>query len=81
MANSDDPDEMQHDAVFHLGHHCLRRLKGPTGTEIHHDLEKSSCDPLTCTIDSPIINVLICTGKSIRIQEQHLQLLSAAKVW
>ena len=23
LANSEDPDEMLHNAVFHLGHHCL----------------------------------------------------------
>ena len=23
LANSEDPDEMQHDAAFHLGLHCL----------------------------------------------------------
>ena len=23
LANSVDPDEMQHYAAFHLGHHCL----------------------------------------------------------
>ena len=27
LANSEDPDEMQHDAAFHQGLHCLLRLK------------------------------------------------------
>ena len=36
LANSEDPDEMQHNAAFHQGLHCLRRLKQPLGTEIHH---------------------------------------------
>ena len=35
LANSDDPDEMQHDAAFHQGLHCLQTLKQPSGTEIH----------------------------------------------
>ena len=27
LANSEDPDEMQHDAAFHQGLHCLLRTK------------------------------------------------------
>ena len=27
LANSEDPDEMQHNAAFHQGLHCLLRLK------------------------------------------------------
>ena len=27
LANTKDPDEMQHDAEFHLGFHCLPKLK------------------------------------------------------
>ena len=27
LANCEDPDEMQHDAAFHLGLHCLLKLK------------------------------------------------------
>ena len=27
LANREDTDEMQHDAVFHQGLHCLLRLK------------------------------------------------------
>ena len=26
LANSDDPHEMPHSAVFHLGLHCLQKL-------------------------------------------------------
>ena len=26
LANSEDPDEMQHNAAFHQGLHCLLRL-------------------------------------------------------
>ena len=39
LANSEDPDEMQHDAAFHLGLHCLLRLKQPPRTEVHHNSE------------------------------------------
>ena len=28
FANSEDPDEMQHNAAFHQGLHCLKRFKG-----------------------------------------------------
>ena len=27
LTNSEDPDEMQHNAAFHQGLHCLLRLK------------------------------------------------------
>ena len=45
LANSEDPDEMQHKAAFHQGLHCLLRLKQPLGIEIHHNLEKSTSYP------------------------------------
>ena len=45
LAYSEDPDEMQHDAAFHQGLHCLLRLKLPPGTEKHYNLETSTCDP------------------------------------
>ena len=68
-AKSEDLDEMQHNAAaFHQGLHCLLRLKQPSGTEIHHNIENSTCDPLKYTMDSPVFIVSICMGKSIRIQ-------------
>ena len=33
LANREEPDEMQHDAAFHQGMHCLLRLKQTSGTE------------------------------------------------
>ena len=39
LVNSEDPDEMQHNAAFHQGLHCLLRLKQYFGTEIYHNLE------------------------------------------
>ena len=39
LANSEDSDEMQHNAAFHKGLQCLLKLKQPSGTEIHHNLE------------------------------------------
>ena len=41
LANSDDPDEMQHNAAFHQGLHYLLTLKQPSETEIYHNLEKT----------------------------------------
>ena len=58
LANSEDPDEMQHIVAFHQGLHCLLRFK--SGTEIHHDLENSTCDPLKSTVGSLTFIVSIC---------------------
>ena len=68
LTNSEYPDEMQHNAAFHQGLHYLLRLKQPSWTEKHHDLENSTCDPLKYTMSTSILNVSICMGKSIRIQ-------------
>ena len=38
LANSEDPDEMQHNAAFPQGLHCLLRLGK------HHNLEISTSD-------------------------------------
>ena len=45
LSNSEDPDEnaAYYDAAFLQGLHCLLRLKQPTGTEIQHKLEDSTC--------------------------------------
>ena len=40
LANSEDPDEMQHNAAFHQGLHCLLISKQSSRTEIYHNLEK-----------------------------------------
>ena len=54
LANSADPDEMQHNSAFHQGlHYNLFRLKPPSGTEIHHNLETSTCDPLKYRMGNP----------------------------
>ena len=29
LENNEDPDEMQHNAAFHLGMHCLLRIRTP----------------------------------------------------
>ena len=45
LANSEDPDEMQHNAAFHQGLHCLLRFRQTSGTEKHQNLENSTWDP------------------------------------
>ena len=55
LANSEDPDEMQHNATFHQGLHYLLRLNQSSGTEIYHNLENSTRDPLKYTMGSPIL--------------------------
>ena len=59
---------MLHTAAFHQGLRCLLRIKQTSGTEKHQNLENSTCDPLKCTLGSPIPIVSICMGKYIRIQ-------------
>ena len=54
LVNSEDTDEMQHNAAFHCGLHCLLRLKKPSGTEIHHNVENSTYGRLKCTMGCPI---------------------------
>ena len=74
LANSEDPDEMQHIAAFHQGLHCMLRLKQPSGTEIHNNLETSTCNPLKYKMGNPILIVSICMGKSTRTQRvKHVQ--------
>ena len=68
LTDSEDPDEMQHNAAFHQGLRCLLRLKHPSGTEKHYNLETSTCDPLKYKMGYPILIASICMGKSIRIQ-------------
>ena len=42
LANSEDPNEMQHNAAFHQCLHCLLRLKQSSGTGIHNYLKNST---------------------------------------
>ena len=38
LSNSEDPDEMQHNATLHLRLHCLLSSE----TELHYDFDKST---------------------------------------
>ena len=46
LANSEDPDEMLHNAAFHQVLNFLLMSKQSSVTKIHHNLEMSTCDPL-----------------------------------
>ena len=46
LANSEDPDEMQHNTAFHLCQHCLLLKIKTTFKKIHYNLENSTFDPL-----------------------------------
>ena len=50
LANSEDQDEMQPNAAFHQGLHCLLILIQPSGTEMQHNLENSTSDPFNYTM-------------------------------
>ena len=71
LANSEDPDEMQHNAAFHQGLHCLLKIKTTFRDRITAYFRKFylSCDPLKYTMGSTILIVSICIGKSFRIQK------------
>ena len=45
MVNSEDPDESQHNAAFHLGLHCLLKPKESSDKEIQFYLKNITCDP------------------------------------
>ena len=65
LANSEDPDEMQHNQ----GLHCLLRLKRYSGTVIHDSFKKFYLWFLKVHNGQTHIIVSICTVKSIRIQK------------
>ena len=53
FTNSEDPDEMPHNAAFHLGLHCLLRQKQTSEKDIKFYLEIITCDPLIFTMNHP----------------------------
>ena len=68
LANSEDPDEMQHNAVFQQGLHCLLRQIQSSGILVHNHLEMYTCDPLKYKMVNPILLVFISVEKYIRMQ-------------
>ena len=65
---------MQHNAAFPQGMQCFSgyamfaEIKHPSGTEIHHNLETSTCDQFKYNMGRLILIVSICMEKPIRIQ-------------
>ena len=45
LANSEDPDEIPHNAAFHQGLHSLLRQEQSSEKEIQYFLEIITCDP------------------------------------
>ena len=72
LANSEDPDEMQHNAAFHQGLHCLLRLKQPSATEIYGNFKILTCDPFKLRMDKSMLIASICMGKSIRMKRVNV---------
>ena len=68
LANSDNPDEMQHNAAFHQGLHCLLRLKRSSKKEIQFLLEIITRDPSIDTTNHPKFIVSNGAEEPIRIQ-------------
>ena len=68
LANSDDPDEMQHNAAFHQDRHCLLRLKQSSEKEIQFLLEIITCDALIDTTNHSKFIVSNGAEEPIRIQ-------------
>ena len=61
--------QMQHKAAFFQGLHCLLRLKKPSGTEIHHNLDHFTYDPLKYTLGSPIFIYQYVWGNLLEYNE------------
>ena len=50
LANSEYPDEIEHNTAFHHGLHCLLRLKQPSGTDIHNKIGPVTQKKIQCKI-------------------------------
>ena len=70
LSDPKHPNNGSYRTALDLGLHFLLRLKQPSGAD--HNLENSTCFPLKYTMDSPIVIVSRCMGKSIRMQRIYL---------
>ena len=70
--NSEDPDEMPHNAAFHQSLHWLLRLKRSSGKEIQSYFEIITCDPLISTMNHPKFIASYQVEESISIQRGYL---------
>ena len=53
LANSEDPDEMQHHVAFHQALHCCISKKIYADKRIEYFLKIIACHPKICTMDYP----------------------------
>ena len=68
FANSEDPDEMPHEAAFHEGLHCSLRLNQSLEIEVYF-LEIITCDPSIYTMDHPNLTVSNFMGNFIGLKK------------
>ena len=57
LANSEDRDEMLHDAAIHQGLHCLLNENRSSGKEIRYLFEIITCDPSIFIMDHPDLTI------------------------
>ena len=71
LAKGHDPDEMPHNAAFHLGLLCLLRQNPSLEKEIQIVLVIITSEPLIYTMDLP--NFIVCSfmGNSIGLKRVH----------
>ena len=74
LANSEDPDEMQHNAAIHKGLHCLLRLNRFSEEDIQFYLEIITIDPVLYTMYHPKFIVSYHVQEPIRIQRVNIYL-------
>ena len=53
LANSEDPDEMLHDAAFHQGHDCLLKSNAFQRNKYIFFFKIITCNPSIYTLDHP----------------------------
>ena len=63
LANSEDPDEMPHKAVFHQSLHCLLKQNLSSEREIQYFSKIIACDPSIFTMDHPDFIICIALWK------------------
>ena len=68
LANSEDQGDMPHTAAYHQGIHCLQRKKQIFMTEMHHDLESSTFDPLKHKMGNSTLILSTCLGIATRVK-------------
>ena len=73
LTNSEDPDEMPHNVVFHRGLHCLLRQKQSSEKGIKYYSEIISCDPSLEYIQWTILMLLYQTRKNPLVHKRLMK--------